>query len=80
MASFKHLITLLIPTLALGQHQCSIQGDCIGFSLGQDYLLTERQCLEFCKANEGCQWYSYDKANGFCNALLNCQQVGCKSY
>ncbi len=75
MESRNFLLLLLLPALTLGQHQCSVPGDCIGFSLSQDYLATERQCLEFCKATPDCQWYSHDAGSGFCNALLNYQLV-----
>jgi hypothetical protein len=72
----KALITILLvlPCFAYGQ-QCSVTGDCIGFSLDMQTVATEKDCLAHCKNTTNCQWYSFENKTLSCNALYNCQQV-----
>ncbi len=66
------LLLALLPSFVIGQ-QCKIQGDCKGFSLDFDSFDSERECLAHCQSIEGCEWYSYDTSDGFCNSLSECE-------
>ncbi len=55
-------------------------GSCIGNSLSYDVLSTEDACLEKCKENGSCNWFTYDEFDGACVLLTECfnlDQNGC---
>jgi hypothetical protein len=75
MKNIHFAILLVLPALALAQ-QCSVPGDCIGFSLDMQTVASEKDCLKHCRNTTNCQWYSFDNKTLSCNVLYNCQQVG----
>jgi len=56
--------------------QCFIEGRCIE-SQHVDVQISknEIECLEICKSNERCNWFSFKPESNFCDLLDNCTQL-----
>ena len=62
-------------TGAFGQEnlECFVAGVCDeSFHLDASYVDDEFECLEQCKANNNCNWFSYSPQLAFCELLHNC--------
>ena len=52
---------------------CNQQGFCNGHIDGEpEFLPDEEACLDKCKADANCEWYSYNKNTGACTLLRDC--------
>ena len=62
--------------LAQDNLECFVAGACDdSFHLDAAYVEDEIQCLELCKANEMCNWFSYYPQLAFCQLLHNCSEL-----
>ena len=61
-----------------GMKNCSLsicfkQGFCIGRLSQTDYLENADDCLDLCKSDANCEWFSFDQANrGYCALTVDC--------
>ena len=55
--------------------QCWVEGQCEGPNLDHATLTSESECLEACKKQEECAWFSYDQANGACILFTECDKL-----
>ena len=70
------LLTLFLPELLLAQEpQCDVPGFCQGPLVGITIADSKADCIEYCQADSDCQWYSYDPADGACNAFSDCPSL-----
>ena len=56
--------------------QCDKVGQCFGTTVGPP-LVTENgdDCLQACKDEPGCFWYTWDSGNNFCTLLEDCPVI-----
>jgi hypothetical protein len=55
--------------------ECGIVGQCLGLL---DYLsgvINEDECLDRCKYNSKCTWYTFETQTNICEEFRNCPQI-----
>ena len=50
-----------------------ISGYCFGSNLGVAVASSADECLERCRANPSCQWFTFNSLNGACSLTADCQ-------
>jgi hypothetical protein len=52
--------------------QCWIQGECLGLTHDQKKVGSEEECLDLCKSDPACFWFTFFKAPTECVLYSNC--------
>ncbi len=52
--------------------QCWVSGRCDGTLLQESSVDASRECLQACKEEEGCEWFTYDFEDGACLLYTDC--------
>ena len=55
--------------------QCWIQGQCLGLAHDQKEVGSEDECLNLCKSDLTCSWFTYFKVPSECVLYANCPEV-----
>ena len=55
--------------------QCWVPGSCQGDVIDSHPVAGEESCLDACKDESDCSWFTYDDSNGLCLLLANCEAV-----
>ncbi len=63
----KHVFVVLLDL------QCWIPGNCQGILIDEVEAVDESTCLNLCKANDSCLWFSHNVADDACVLLEDCQ-------
>ena len=55
---------------------CVILGACIGTEIKfEENVPTKENCLDICKATEGCRWFTYLQLHSFCMLMADCKTL-----
>ena len=52
--------------------QCDLAGQCDGGLVRFETTPTRDSCLQLCKDEPACAWYTFDSSNNFCTLSSNC--------
>ncbi len=55
--------------------QCWIPGNCQGILIDEGTTADGNSCLDLCKANDDCVWFTFNPADESCVFLEDCQEV-----
>ncbi len=55
--------------------QCWVQGRCQGVLIDEVPVLTGNDCMDLCKADSNCLWFTYNSLDNACTLLQDCQQL-----
>ncbi len=54
---------------------CWEQGLCNGVLIGETGDVDSNTCLELCKSNEECRWFTHDSSDSVCLMFQGCQSI-----
>ncbi len=55
--------------------QCWIAGNCQGTPIDEESTADGNSCLDLCKANSDCLWFTFNPADESCLLLEDCQDI-----
>ncbi len=55
--------------------QCWVQGSCQGILIDNIAAENDNNCLEVCQETDNCLWFTYNRLDGACLLLEDCQQL-----
>ena len=62
----------LFGCIWIADQVCWVMGQCDGHSLDEVYLGSDSDCLEACRAMEGCLWFTFNFEDSTCVLLKDC--------
>ena len=58
--------------------KCSMTGNCSNQSFNMENTSDPEECLDLCKSNTTCHWFTLDSSTGSCNFYTECDSlIGC---
>ncbi len=55
--------------------ECWLEGRCVGVLIGESSGLDETECLEACRSDDSCLWFTHDSDGNVCLAFQDCETL-----
>ena len=63
----------------VNEPKCEVQGECKGIAEQDESVQTVEECLQLCKSNSGCAWFTFNKLYFHCFLFEICSNIDVSS-